>query len=613
MRLTDIEVHDFKSIKKANLKINNNQLCFVGRNECGKSSVIQAISYLNLMDMEFNSNLLNKSSKNYLKGGFPFISGLFSIKSETYISLKHLIETNYSLDKVLGYLDLDSGTKYTEHFNNMPTSSSNSILQVKRWGNGLSNISLQLTDATNYNIPNILEIVNNKPDFFEQFNMLIYPNIEYYENEELLLEPANLEELLSGDRKFETFRRLLYISGCENIELLDTDDDNRYATLTSQFEDKFNEILKKHYKQDESISIKLQTARNGKLSLIIKDSSKNSFAIEERSPGFRYYFSFLVNKLYTKIQSGDKNTILLLDEPGNNLHPQGAKDLLMSFNDITDNSQLLYTTHNPFLVIRNDIDSLYFIDKNPTKGTIISNKPYLNKYQILRKELGILLNDSFLVGDINLVVEGNTEKLAFHRLFQMDKYRILEWMNIYNADGVCNISQTLNYLGVNNLNLSGIIILDSDKEAEKEKAKKGYKKIVDNKKWINIEINDAFSDKKERTFEDLFPQQLYIQAFNEYCNNLNSLDVFDDKYEDYLHEKDVSIPIINELSTHFFKFINEENKKELSISKQDVVRILLDNIDKLELVEKDKALEHCYKLVDKILSSFKKIEKHVTN
>ncbi|NDW08465.1 ATP-dependent endonuclease [Dysgonomonas sp. 520] len=602
MKLTEIEIHDFKSIKKANLIINNNQLCFVGKNECGKSSVIQAISYLNLFDTELNSNHLNKSSKSYLAGGYPFISGLFNISPNSYIALKELVEKNCKEKNFMEYVE------------RMPSTSTNSLLQVKRWGNGLSNMSLQLTDAESYNIPNILDIVSNKPEFLEQFNLSAYPAIEYYENEELLLEPASLEELLGTDKKYETFRRLLYISGCENIELLDIDDHNRYATLISKFEDNFNEILKKHYKQDESISIKLQTARNEKLTLIIQDNSKNSFAIEERSPGFRYYFSFLVNKLYSKVKNGEKKTILLLDEPGNNLHPQGAKDLLISFNDIADNSQLLYTTHNPFLVIRNNIDSLYFIDKTSTKGTTISNKPYLNKYQILRKELGILLNDSFLIGDINLVVEGNTEKLAFHRLFQTEKYHSLEWLNIYNADGVCNISQTLNYLGSNNLNLSGIVITDSDKEAVKEREKKGYKKTVDGKKWIGIEINEAFpSNNTERTFEDLFPQQLYIDSFNEYCHGLKNLDVFDKKYEDYKYENEIITPIIDVMDTHFHKFINGENKKERSISKQDVIRILLDKIEGLDSVHRDEALKHCYKLIDKILISFKKIEKNATN
>ncbi len=46
MNLIEVEIHNFKSIKNETLKLNGNQLCFVGKNECGKSSIVQAISYL---------------------------------------------------------------------------------------------------------------------------------------------------------------------------------------------------------------------------------------------------------------------------------------------------------------------------------------------------------------------------------------------------------------------------------------------------------------------------------------------------------------------------------------------------------------------------------------
>lgn len=429
MTLSEVEIHNFKSIKDLNLKLNGNQLCFVGKNECGKSSIVQAISYLNFGGNELKSKLLNKSSDLY-PDGFPTVSGVFNISDKTFTKLYKILSE-----------ELDS-----KALSVIPKTSNKSFLQLKRRGNGIVNISITLTDKENYGLK-ISDIITRKAKFWSKFYEDIYPNIEYYENEELLIEAATVEQLLGTEKKYETFRRLLYISGCNDLKTLDTDDDNFLSTYLTKLEDSFNEILKKHYKQDESINIRIQTIKGDKLNLNIKDDTKESFSIDERSPGFRYYFSFLINKLYSKFKNGDRKTILLLDEPGNNLHPKGSKDLLVSFNEIAENSQILYTTHNPFLTIRNCLDSLVFVEKSSKEGTKIKHKPYLNKYQVLRKELGILLNDSFLLGDVNLVVEGNTEKLAFHRLFQIEEYRQLEWLNIYNADGVNNISQTLNYLG----------------------------------------------------------------------------------------------------------------------------------------------------------------------
>ncbi len=596
MKLIEVDIYDFKSIKKEKVKLNGNQLCFVGKNECGKSSIIQAISYLNFLAYEFSENLLNKSSKSYPKG-LPVIIGLFSITKETYSKLIKILSEEINL----------------ELFKNVPVNSDNSFIQLKRWGNGLSNISLILTDKEKYSL-NISEQIKNKAKFWNDFYENIYPNIEYYENEELLLEPATVEQLLSTEKKYETFRRLLYISGCEDLTVLETDNDSFISNYLVNIEEKFNDILRKHYKQDESINIRIPTIRGNKLSLVIRDNTKNSLSIDERSPGFKYYFSFLINKLYAKQKNGNKKAILLLDEPGNNLHPQGSKDLLISFNEIAENSQLLYTTHNPFLTIRNNIDALTFVYKSPKEGTKINHKPFLNKYQVLRKELGILLNDSFLLGDINLVVEGNTEKLAFHRLFQNEKYKKLEWLNVYNAGGVTNISQTLNYLGENNLDLAGIAIFDSDSEAINEKKKKGYIKAMKNKKWFSVEINDVFSDKtKQRTFEDLFPQEIYIRAFNDYCITIKDIGVFDNKYTNYEYKEPIQPPIINTLEEHFFSFINEENKKQNSITKQDVIRNVLDLIDSMEQNEQEKVLSNVNKMLDKIIIAYKKIEKYVAN
>jgi len=232
----------------------------------------------------------------------------------------------------------------------------------------------------------------------------------------------------------------------------------------------------------------------------------------------------------------------------------------------------------------------------------------------LRKELGILLNDSFLIGDVNLVVEGATEKLAFHRLFQIEKYLELEWLNIYNADGVANVSQTLNYLGNKNLNLSGLVFMDSDEQAKIEKTKRGYTNAISEKNWASLEVNDVFGDSRERTFEDLFPQNLYVDAFNKYCDSLKGLEIFDVEYKNFELTTPISTPIITELSTHYKSFIVDDNKKkDASITKQDVMRNLLDAIDLMNEKDKNDALENCYKVLDKIKLKAKEIENYVSN
>lgn len=593
MKLKSIEIYDFKSISYEKLEIHSNQICLVGKNESGKSSIISAISYLNILETELDTSLLNKSSERYPKG-LPIIIGTFQLRKSVYSKLYKLLSEYISKE------DLTTINKQSE----------DCLLQIKRWGNGLSNLSLSILSKGKFGIK-VSKKINELAKFYDLFFKEIYPDIEYFENEDLLIEPSTIEELLGTDKKFETFRKLLVIGGCNDFDDLNNPDINFVTTYLSDIEIKLNQIFKKHYKQDQSINIKIVPALGNKLNLIIRDSSNKSFTINERSPGFQYYFSFLVNKLYIKNINGIKNSIILLDEPGHSLHPKGAKDLLKSFDDISENAQILYTTHNPFLAVRNCVDSLIFVNKSAKDGTKINKKPFLNKYQVLRRELGIMLNDSFLIGDINLVVEGNTEKLAFHRLFQFEKYRDLEWMNIYNADGVNNIPQAINYLGKNNLKLSGITILDSDKEAIDIKKVKAYKNNIKENNWEEIEINSVFSDKKTRTFEDLFPQDKYVEAYNNYCNSLKSLEVFEKEFVDFELTKEIETPIVNTISTHFKSFLPEISKS--NITKQDVIRHLLDIVDVMSEKEQNLCLSNAFKLCDKIKTNFSKIEKYANN
>ena len=63
MKLKTVEIYDFKSISYEKLEIQSNQICLVGKNESGKSSIISAISYLNILETELDTSLLNKGSE----------------------------------------------------------------------------------------------------------------------------------------------------------------------------------------------------------------------------------------------------------------------------------------------------------------------------------------------------------------------------------------------------------------------------------------------------------------------------------------------------------------------------------------------------------------------
>ncbi len=72
--------------------------------------------------------------------------------------------------------------------------------------------------------------------------------------------------------------------------------------------------------------------------------------IDERSSGFGWFFSFLVWFSQVRKIYGD-NLVILLDDPGFGLHAKAQKDLLTYISEeLESHYQVIYTTHSPFML-----------------------------------------------------------------------------------------------------------------------------------------------------------------------------------------------------------------------------------------------------------------------
>jgi len=60
--------------------------------------------------------------------------------------------------------------------------------------------------------------------------------------------------------------------------------------------------------------------------------------------------TFLIN--FRAQSQNISNYILLIDEPGLYLHPRGQKDALEELENLSQNNQIIYTTHQTFLIIK---------------------------------------------------------------------------------------------------------------------------------------------------------------------------------------------------------------------------------------------------------------------
>lgn len=107
-------------------------------------------------------------------------------------------------------------------------------------------------------------------------------------------------------------------------------------------------------------------------------------SFDDRSTGFVWFFSFLIWFSQVRKNYG-KNLVLLLDEPGLSLHAKAQSDLLRYIEERLGEFQVVYTTHSPFMVdpehllrVRT-VEDVFFESNDPfgddtDLGTVVGDK-----------------------------------------------------------------------------------------------------------------------------------------------------------------------------------------------------------------------------------------------
>lgn len=142
-----------------------------------------------------------------------------------------------------------------------------------------------------------------------------------------------------------------------------------------------------------------------------------------RSRGFVWFFSFLA--WYGDVQRQRQNVILLLDEPGLSLHGRAQGDLLRYVDkELAPNHQVVYTTHSPFMVDSMRLDRVRIVQDRSVdtdndlpegeQGTKVTRdvlEATDDSLFPLQGALGYDIAQTLFVGPNCLVVEGVSDLL----------------------------------------------------------------------------------------------------------------------------------------------------------------------------------------------------------
>ena len=144
---------------------------------------------------------------------------------------------------------------------------------------------------------------------------------------------------------------------------------------------------------------------------------------DERSTGFVWFFSFLVWFSQVRRTLGN-NLFILLDDPGIGLHARAQDDLLRYISlELEPHYQAIYTTHSPFMVEPNKLARVRTVEDVVTTdnhgeelylGTKVGDRTFSTNADTLiplRVALGYELSRSMVKGQKTLLVESPADAL----------------------------------------------------------------------------------------------------------------------------------------------------------------------------------------------------------
>lgn len=307
----------------------------------------------------------------------------------------------------------------------------------------------------------------------------------------------------------------------------------------------------------------------------VSDSIRtDEVGLELRSTGLQWFISFYLIFL-VESKSSHKNSILLLDEAGLTLHPLAQKDLANFFNSLSENNQIINTTHSPFIVDTANIDRcrVVYMDKNGytvSSSDLRQGADALNEKSIyaVHAAMGLSVSDILLQGCQSVVVEGPSDQ---HYLNAIKAFLIREKLIAPKQEivfipsgGVKGVPGVVSILCGKTEQLPYVIV-DSDKSGA-DAVKRLQSGLYKEQKDKIIEIKDI-TKMENSEVEDIIPIELLSKGITRLFNSVED-DDFDNVYDN-------NKPILPQIEAFRDKYDVEFNqgwKVELAKSAKQVLK-----------------------------------------
>jgi energy-coupling factor transporter ATP-binding protein EcfA2 len=558
MKFAQFKIKNFKGIEDMTFDLdkspNANIYTLVGLNESGKTSILEAINLFNFGENGLGALEIPGAT---IKDNNILIPVSKRDNFNEVISLEVVLKVDeHDFEKLNEYISNDTPFRALKHVDNVRYyrnyifKDSRYIKNDNRWS-GFYGILKEdneekYTQITSVSYPKV------NSGLFAICKGLI-PSILYFPNflfdfpSKILLEttsdPTSKEEFY-----IDLVQDILFsLENDSNIKLHiierkksgNANDHRNLNSLLQKMSKKvtdvifeaWNRIFKREIKDTRvSITCNLNSQNLAFLEFEI-EGQDGIYQINERSLGFRWFFTFLLFTQFRPFRKDTpKNIIYLFDEPASNLHSSAQKQLLKSFESLTENNKIIYTTHSHHMINPNWLESTYVV-KN--KGLLLDDH---EKYNIKKTNITIESYREFVVNhpyntayfqpilDVLDYAPSNIESIpdcvfieGKNDYYTLNYFQEIIFKNEYKiylspSTGSGNLDTLVSlYIGWGR---GFIVLLDSDKEGLKQKNRyiEKYGLVVESKvftledinpEWVKCKLEDLFSSDEALQFQKI--------------------------------------------------------------------------------------------------------------
>lgn len=578
MKLKDVKIHKYKSFEiPQKFELEKDITVLVGMNESGKTSALESLAKTHYFqdDENFKFNPTHdyprKDKKRMEKAN----------ENPEAITCTYEIDDNLlkSIEKELGEGVLKSKTfTITSRYNNSKSiglsvdvkkfiefktkelgiaskTLTDKLLKVKS-KTELEALEKEYTEENKTNgIKSLLPYFENKNKWTHDpigeyvYRLLLNPKLpkflyydEYYSlPSRISIEKLNSDSVDNSENEYKTAKALFELADINTEEILESESFENYIAELEATEAIISEELFKYWQTNKNLSITFQIDKVAKkenrtintgnglqqvtdvniIEHILDIRVKNkgvSLPLKNRSKGFNWFFSFLV--WFKKIQEDqDSNYILLLDEPGLNLHASAQADLLHFLEDLSENYQIIYSTHSPFMIVSDKLQRVRTVLETD-KGSIISNSVQEkdpNTLFPLQAALGYNIAQNLFISKKNLLVEGVSDLIYLQSMSAIlegaGKEGLKSEITIVPTGGLEKVSTFISLLRGNDLQTVSLLDSYTDPKGKAKLENLIVQKIITEKNILFF--HDFIENRKKADIEDLFTTKEYLALFNE--------------------------------------------------------------------------------------------------